>query len=380
MYRSGPAPSDAAHGILRKRLHRGMRVAVRAIPFALPAIYLILVDHVDAPGPLVAWIGFAAFAGAVQWMSYLRRPATEDWTSVAVATQVLGGVVWGLFAWMAMPYEPVWQALVAGLLIATQASSVVFASPLRAAYLAFLVPATFGSVPAFLLLADGDARWAAVLLAATGVFMGLLAEQAHRTHAEAASLTIELQRRAMTDDLTGLANRRAVASQIEAWLDEAGRTPAVLFVDLDGFKQINDRYGHSIGDEVLTTIGARLASRASEGALVGRIGGDEFIVAAPDATTHGITAEIEALERAFDDPIQIRQLRIVADASIGAAIAGSDATLDSLLQESDRAQYAIKRSRRGVPVSPYSEETDSATAATNPGDRTTGPSATMMQP
>lgn len=151
------------------------------------------------------------------------------------------------------------------------------------------------------------------------------------------------------DSLTGLANRMATMEALEEATRRAGpdHPVAVLFVDLDGLKRLNDTLGHDRADEMLREVGARLSATVPEGCVVGRFGGDEFVVVAeglPDRSAVGALA-VRLLE-VIAAPLPGRD-NLGVTASIGIAL-GSDAALDAreLLREADTAMYSAKRSGR----------------------------------
>jgi diguanylate cyclase (GGDEF)-like protein len=161
---------------------------------------------------------------------------------------------------------------------------------------------------------------------------------------------------AMTDDLTGLGNRRRLLEQLEQAIAGDGEV-ALLLIDLDGFKELNDTLGHDAGDEVLRQLGPRLAETLREDATLARLGGDEFaVVLAPgdeaQASATGLRVRA-ALERSFG----VGGMRVHIDASIGIALFpahGGDAL--SLLRRADVAMYEAKRTRTGHEV--YEPERD----------------------
>jgi diguanylate cyclase (GGDEF)-like protein len=130
----------------------------------------------------------------------------------------------------------------------------------------------------------------------------------------------------------------------------AGRVPgggtAVIFIDLDRFKPVNDELGHAAGDELLVTVAARLNNMVRDGDLVGRIGGDEFLVVCPRAS--GPQAAIDIAERITDglgDPFVLHRGTVTIGASVGVAWTDApDATPDSLVAAADDAMYRSKRS------------------------------------
>lgn len=153
-----------------------------------------------------------------------------------------------------------------------------------------------------------------------------------------------IRRQAEMDELTGLANRAKYIAELEASLDDDAPI-TVMIMDLDRFKTINDALGHGFGDDVLKTIGARLAGRLEKPDLVARLGGDEFAVISRNATTEaaaGILAD--DLARAASRAMAINGMTLSTTVSIGVAMApdhGSDA--QTLMRRADIAMYDAKR-------------------------------------
>jgi diguanylate cyclase (GGDEF)-like protein len=176
-----------------------------------------------------------------------------------------------------------------------------------------------------------------------------------------------LQRMATTDVLTGLANRERLASRIDeriAGTEEgahgrSGDDFAVMLIDLDHFKEINDTLGHLYGDAVLRELGPKLAALVGPGGLVARLGGDEFAV-----LSAGAAGDIEALELTAVDllaciqqPLVVDELSLTVGASIGISrfpVDGSDA--QTLLRRADIAMYAAKNNQSGYKF--YAAEQD----------------------
>jgi diguanylate cyclase (GGDEF)-like protein/PAS domain S-box-containing protein len=159
---------------------------------------------------------------------------------------------------------------------------------------------------------------------------------------------------ALHDGLTGLANRSLAMDRLQQSCDHAarhGHMVAVLFIDLDGFKAINDRFGHESGDELLRAIAARLkcAVRASDCAA--RLGGDEFTLIVSDLETEAAADEVrERIVERIQEPLLLDTARIVPGASIGISIYPRDGTTpQGLLKAADLAMYLDKRARRAGP-------------------------------
>ncbi|MGI9606751.1 MAG: putative bifunctional diguanylate cyclase/phosphodiesterase [Acidimicrobiales bacterium] len=173
------------------------------------------------------------------------------------------------------------------------------------------------------------------------------------------SLTLEtefrdrLEHEATHDPLTQLANRRASLEQLGRALARARRTNgtvAILFIDLDGFKAVNDRKGHAAGDTVLTTISDRLIETLRAGDHVGRLGGDEFMVIAEPIS--GVGESVALAERVVEivsQPIDVEANQVRVGASIGIAMADANTSLtpEELMRDADLAVYKAKDGGRG---------------------------------
>jgi diguanylate cyclase (GGDEF)-like protein len=159
------------------------------------------------------------------------------------------------------------------------------------------------------------------------------------------------RRAAREDPLTGLANRRAVdEALVRTGTDADQRTRTLVLLDLDGFKAVNDRHGHALGDVVLRRVGQALTAAARDGDLVARLGGDEFVVVsdgvpleAVDELVRRWVAAVDAIDWS-DLPPGLR-----LSASVGVARSGVDLPLERLLARADDQMYARKRARRPVP-------------------------------
>jgi diguanylate cyclase len=170
-----------------------------------------------------------------------------------------------------------------------------------------------------------------------------------------------IDHQALHDALTGLPNRNFFHQRAEEALDTAnhsGAKTAVLLLDLDRFKEINDTLGHHYGDMVLTSLSHRLDSEFGAAGGVARLGGDEFAVLLPEITSREDATDVAMrLLLAIRKPITIGELRFDVDASIGIALAPDHGTtVDELIQRADVAMYVAKESHMGY--STYSSDTD----------------------
>jgi diguanylate cyclase (GGDEF)-like protein len=154
-----------------------------------------------------------------------------------------------------------------------------------------------------------------------------------------------LQHQATHDALTGLPNRGRLAAYAD---DRAGRPLAVLLLDLNGFKQVNDTYGHAAGDLLLHEVGTRLTATLGEDGMAGRLGGDEFLVLLPEADTAVVARAVVRIRETIRQPIVIgdgRTVTVGVSAGVALRPAGGDAGLDALTAEADAAMYRDKRGR-----------------------------------
>lgn len=164
----------------------------------------------------------------------------------------------------------------------------------------------------------------------------------------------ELQTLALTDELTGIANRRAIFRAGAEVLNSSRQLTVALF-DLDAFKQINDTFGHLTGDHILAGVGALFNANTRYGDVMGRFGGDEFVLLLPDT---GPEEAQQICDRLLG---KIRQLTwtvgdssITVNAQFGIATSGPGSTLHELLASCDQALYSGKR-RRNMPQAPRAE-------------------------
>jgi len=152
------------------------------------------------------------------------------------------------------------------------------------------------------------------------------------------------QDQATRDQLTGLLNRRGLVLTAEQIPGHLG----VLFCDLDGFKGVNDTLGHAAGDELLEKVARRLDSAMREDSVLGRMGGDEFVVVVPGASDEDLAGLGRRIEIDLGKPFLLEAGMARIGVSIGAAHAApGERDLDSLLGQADSLMYEVKRSKKG---------------------------------
>lgn len=188
-------------------------------------------------------------------------------------------------------------------------------------------------------------------------------------HVEREILLRELQERnaqlthlALTDPLTQLPNRAALLDELQRLLSRAQRNDGhvlVAFVDLDGFKEVNDTYGHAAGDTLLRTLAKRLKTSMRDSDMVARVGGDEFVMVAPGAEPEQeVAPTLHAVEQRLRSAAQCQieldggQLLDYPGASIGLAHVPGTCSVDDALQQADHAMYADKQQRRDAGIAP----------------------------
>jgi diguanylate cyclase (GGDEF)-like protein len=161
----------------------------------------------------------------------------------------------------------------------------------------------------------------------------------------------ELEHRAMHDTLTGLPNRELLMDRLSVALARLGRQGSavgVLFIDLDGFKEVNDAYGHTVGDELLVNVAGRLRREVRDGDTVARYGGDEFVVLCEDLVrTEAAKPLARRLADAVAQPVSTGERLLVVQASIGVVVEQNPGTsADALVKRADAEMYRVKQRTR----------------------------------
>jgi diguanylate cyclase (GGDEF)-like protein/PAS domain S-box-containing protein len=199
---------------------------------------------------------------------------------------------------------------------------------------------------------DGSSLW--VMVSATSLEVdggaGVLAMVSDITDRKRAE--DELAHQALHDHLTGLPNRALLLDRLEHALERSQRTGtsvAVVFLDLDRFKLVNDGLGHEVGDELLLAVAERLRAGMRPADTVARFGGDEFVLVCEDvADERAVTAVSEGVLQTLSAPVELRGRTFHVSASLGVAMGtGADASPDELIRDADAAMYRAKERARG---------------------------------
>ncbi|HEX7299887.1 MAG TPA: bifunctional diguanylate cyclase/phosphodiesterase [Solirubrobacteraceae bacterium] len=304
----------------------------------------------------VALLTFLAtmFAGST-WRPSRSGSALLVGLLVLVAADVLYAVDNATGGWVAgQAYDPLWP--ISLLLVAGSgwlpARRVTLHRQTRRA---LLFPSTFAALAVGVLvygqttpLNYGAIGLAVLALVTLMVRMALLLK-------ETAALAVS-RKLSLTDDLTGLGNRRSFGAEVESAI--ASRRPfALLMIDLDQFKELNDTLGHHLGDELLGSVGPRLESTMRQGDVVARLGGDEFGVLLRGADIEDAITAAGRLRTALGRPFPLAGISLHVGASVGIAVFPDHADdADTLMRHADVAMYEAKRARTGHEV--YASEGD----------------------
>jgi diguanylate cyclase (GGDEF)-like protein len=209
--------------------------------------------------------------------------------------------------------------------------------------MALLIPAL--ATPFALVVAIGDTGGHRMIIAIAGaVTVSVLLLRAIAAVKAQANAQHYAEHQATHDPLTGLPNRRMIAGEIDRLIGlvpPGGDAVWVLLLDLDGFKYINDSWGHDTGDRLVIEVGDRLRACTPGDAPIAALGGDEFLIAriGDQASADRL---IEAIRGCFDPPFVVRDVELKISASIGIASAGPDGDAEELMRDADNAMYQAK--------------------------------------
>ncbi len=352
-------PGDEFAAAVQAEICRTILVNRLVYPLGVAGLSLVLVVALWselARGPLLAWLAAAllsalGFAGALVWPG--ARWLGRDGLPVLLApTGYLVGVVWGSLAWVdlaaldqSVTGRSICLVALMGLSIGAHSPTVAgTAHPLRVD-----VPMATLALAAYLWIGYYPAV-AGLLLFLTVVVPDAL--RSRRLVVAGIEARVAAARAAVHDPLTGLANRTGALDAIAALAGAGSGQTTVLFIDLDRFKQVNDRYGHAAGDELLCETARRLTTCFRSEDVVARLGGDEFVVIL-DAQGDGAVVDPRDPSRlarrvitALEKPFSVGGRDVMLSASVGIASLPHDTTAETLLSRADQALFRAKRDGR----------------------------------
>jgi diguanylate cyclase (GGDEF)-like protein len=288
-------------------------VSVCALATGAVSIWAVATGHADqTPTIILTVLNFAA--AGLYWRHHKRRNA-------GVLTTVTGFCLWGLVFPTAMLFDMFWPKV--------------------------YIESEVWNIPKYLV--------------ALGMILTLLESQIERSNYLA-----------YHDELTGLPNRRLLDDRLDKALARARRVKskvAVLLLDLDHFKEVNDTFGHRIGDMTLQAVVDQLSNRIRSSDTLARSGGDEFTVVSEVFNRDGAAALATALESALATPIPVEELRVRTGLSIGIALYPDDGSNpDQLHAAADKAMYVAKRAARNSLLTEKRRVDQIAPACASPGE------------
>lgn len=318
--------------------------------------------------PTTGWLplyGFHALLGAIAIGTYMARERLSANVKTGIIVTLFYGVGIVGIVNLGLLGAGVWWLVVSSLLLGVMYSPRVglYATILSFAFVGLV---GYGFVQGYLLLAiDANdylasaASWATLIIA-TSVMPFFVFQAIATLQVETESLVEEVQRQrdeitrlASHDQLTGLLMPRALEERIDHAIQLShrhGRRLALMFLDLDRFKAVNDTYGHAAGDHVLQTMGQRFSEVLRVSDSKGRIGGDEFVfLLEQPGTDEQIAAIAQRLVETACAPVPFGDFTLQVGASVGVALCPEDGgSSQSLRQAADRAMYEAKAAGRGV--------------------------------
>ncbi len=369
MERSGHYSASGDPDILRVKILRDQLLDIRSgiffsIPISTILSALILSIHfVSSPAILPALIWFLAVTvingtRIVLALSLRDEGVGQETDLSEISTSLtrfkllafLSGIAWSFLAFLTDGYTSPQSEVHLIILAGISAGAVVYGSSCAAVPIYFIAPPLV--VAAACLLPQGGFETHvlvfSVVLFLAGLARGTLLGQARfieasRLRHEAEQLAGEMEQSSRQDPLSGLLNRRGLEHAIDKLARSDGPFVAML-IDLDGFKSVNDTYGHKVGDDLLVRIAHRISKQAPAGSMLARIGGDEFVLLYPEKAAQEPRRLAQDIIGAIAKPYPP-----VASVRVGACVGiyrSDTPTLTEMLLRADMALYAAKRRGR----------------------------------
>ncbi len=382
----GPQPATGSHDKLREQqVAMSRKLALRgywATPIAAPFVAMLLRRYAEL-NVLLSWCAITILSGifAVVFISRVQPRLFPNKLWPFTVPALVSGVAWGILPWMADTPDPIGVMIIIVTVVSVGSVGCVINGSNRLGFQAITVAVlslgcTYLAISPDPRLRDLSPYTALLYVLLVGVHgevhsgmmtallanlrsEGLVEElrrERHRIEATNDALTsanARLMHRTAHDPLTGLLNRVGLSEQLSALNDTArpGSGIAVVFIDLDGFKLINDSLGHAFGDLLLRSVAERCLGLGRHAAFA-RLGGDEFCAVyagVPDMRV--ARAEAEQLRAVIDQPLVLEGREVTVTASLGVALGFGEIGIDELRQSSDVALYRAKeRGRNKVAV------------------------------
>jgi diguanylate cyclase (GGDEF)-like protein len=293
-------------------------------------------------------LGTCAVAG---W----RPPPAWRWLGAGVIAMLLGDCLY-FAAWASTgyaygsgaPFESAWALGFLAFAVAAWRPAEPRAVVRPGLWGTAAMPLACSGVATLLLVVDHWTRASALAVGLAGVALATVTVRSVLSFRELRVLALT-RREALTDELTGLANRRALLRELAAACGAEDPRAALLLCDLDGFKEFNDTLGHEAGDQLLREAAERIARAVGAGGRAARLGGDEFAVLAPGMGAEQARALAERLRCELAAPLPVAGIEVRVDASVGIALVPEHTRQSAgVLRRADVAMYEAKGARTGV--------------------------------
>jgi diguanylate cyclase (GGDEF)-like protein len=347
---------DLEQALTVERLDASNRTLRMALPFTTVAVVLVEAAFGNSvPWPRkLAWaaIMFSSLVIALGISFVYERKRREGpvlrWRAGLVSSAVVG-LAWGSLVLVAFPpaEEGALRAFI--LVFAVGVSSVTLLSTASSRGRFFAVNLPMAGILAVVYLSSDDhtTRFLGYSVPLYVAVMTVVHRQVHQIVMSNMRLKHELRDAAMHDGLTGVLNRRAFTEVLDGAVAQARRSGeliGVLYLDVDQFKSVNDRFGHAGGDELLVEVARRLRKVLRRGDTCGRLGGDEFALLARGlGNVSDLTRIGERVLATMSEPFELCGNLVSVAASVGASAIDGDSDAATLLREADAAQYRAKR-------------------------------------
>ena len=352
---AGRVRADQLNGILRHTVPMMLANCFNA------AVLLVACWGSVKPEFLLVWAAaHLTFCGSLMVRRLLvgrtMTPVSVSRAAVhrAVRNALLLGLLWGAAPYFFYGAVSDGARIVLTCLFAGMIGGGAFAlASIPSAVLVFILPIAIGSLAAVLTAGNSD-HWLIVLLVCCYCTVLVYSAFTRALQVTERLLSqIDIEHYARLDSLTNLANRasfRAALREASARLQNLGECCALFYIDLDRFREVNERHGHAAGDELLIEAARRLQSTVRPSDTLARLGGDEFAIVAPGVEAEAdIRAFADRISKAFAAPWILGDGSLSVSASIGVAVAHSGAAdMEIALRNADMALYHVKRNGRGT--------------------------------